>query len=134
MEAIKRIAPTAARLVLGLIFFVFGLNGFLQFMPMPPMPDAAGAFVGALAATGYLFPVLKAVEVVAGLLLLAGRAVPLALVILAPIIVNIALFHWLLAPSLGMVAVLVALETYLCVAHRAQLLPLLASGRVPAAD
>ena len=99
MEKLISLAPTAARIFLGLIFFVFGLNGFLQFMPQPPQPEAAGAFIGALAATGYMFPLIKGTEVVAGLLLLSGRFVPLALTLLAPIIVNIALFHTVLAPN-----------------------------------
>jgi uncharacterized membrane protein YphA (DoxX/SURF4 family) len=79
MNPISRHAPTAVRVLLGLIFLVFGLNGFLKFMPQPPMPDKAGAFMGALAASGYMFPLIKSVEVVAGALLLSNRFVPLAL-------------------------------------------------------
>jgi hypothetical protein len=92
-------AAPFARLVLGLIFFVFGLNGFLQFMPMPPVPEAAGAFLGALAASGYMFPLIKATEVGAGILLLSNRYVPLALLLLAPVVVNILAFHLVLAPE-----------------------------------
>jgi uncharacterized membrane protein YphA (DoxX/SURF4 family) len=91
---------STARILLGLIFFIFGLNGFLQFIPAPPMTDAAGNFAGALAATGYFFPFLKATEVICGLLLLSGFAAPLALVILAPITLNILLFHGILTPGL----------------------------------
>ncbi|MCA9535998.1 MAG: DoxX family protein, partial [Myxococcales bacterium] len=76
--------PTAARLFLGLAFTVFGLNGFLHFLPMPPMSGEPAAFMGALAATGYMFPLIKGTEVVAGLLLLGNRLVPLALTLLAP--------------------------------------------------
>lgn len=104
----------AARLVLGLIFTVFGLNGFVGFLPMPPPEGAAGEFMGALAATGYMFPLIKGTEVVAGLLLLSGRLPALALLLLAPIVVNIVLFHAVLAPSglpLGLLAL--ALGVYL---------------------
>lgn len=118
-DAIRSKLPTAARLLLGLVFLVFGLNGFLQFLPQPPLPAAGGAFMGALAATGYMFPLIKGTEVVAGLLLLGGRFVPLALVLLAPVIVNIALFHVVLAPvNMIMVVVLLALEVYLAWAYR----------------
>ncbi len=85
-----------SRIFLGLIFFVFGLNGFLNFLPMPPLPEAAGQFMGAFAATGYMFPMIKGLEVLAGLMLLAGVQVPLALLLLAPIAVNIFTFHFFL--------------------------------------
>ena len=99
MNAISRFAPSAARVFLGLVFFVFGLNGFLQFIPQPPAPEKAMAFLGALAATGYMFPLIKSVEVIGGALLLSNRFVPLALAILAPNVVNIVLFHAVLAPG-----------------------------------
>ncbi len=89
-----------SRYVLGLIYLVFGLNGFLQFLPMPPLPEGAMAFMGGLAGSGYFFPFLKGTEVIAGALLLAGFAAPLALVILAPITLNIFLFHLFLTPGL----------------------------------
>ena len=115
---ISRLA-VAARIVLGLIFTVFGLNGLLHFMPLPAPPPAAGAFLGALAASGYLFPLLAGIEVAAGLLLLAGRFVTLALVLLAPILVNIAAFHLFLAPgNYAVVGLGLAAEIYLAWAHR----------------
>ncbi|MFQ5349383.1 MAG: acyltransferase, partial [Thermoanaerobaculia bacterium] len=68
-----------ARILFGLAFTVFGINGFLNFLP-PPEPSAeGGAFLGALMATGYFFPFLKIVETVCGVLILIGRWVPLAL-------------------------------------------------------
>jgi len=88
-----------ARILLGLIFTVFGLNGFLNFMPAQPLPEAAQTFIGGLASAGYFIPMLKLVEVVSGICLLLGVFVPLALVLLAPIVVNIAMFHFLLAPE-----------------------------------
>ncbi len=107
--------PLAARVVLGLLFLVFGLNGFFNFLPMPnTMPEPAMAFAGALAKTGYMFPLIKGTEVLAGILLLAGCAVPVALLILAPIVLNIVLFHLFLAPEgMGMLVVIVVLFFYL---------------------
>lgn len=129
-KSAQTIATLVARVLLGLIFFVFGLNGFLHFIPAPqPSPDAL-AFVGALAATGYMIPLLKAIEVVAGALLLANRAVPFALVLLAPIVVNIAGFHIVLEPGYGMVITLGALMSYLGYAYREQFAPLFATKRV----
>jgi len=107
-------ASLIARILLGAIFFIFGLNGFLNFIPMPPMPEQAGAFMGGLAASGYFFPFLKATEVVCGLLLLIGAFVPLSLVVLAPIIIQIVLFHAFLAPDgLALPIVIVLLEAFL---------------------
>jgi uncharacterized membrane protein YphA (DoxX/SURF4 family) len=127
MNSIKRHLPTASRLLLGLIFLVNGLNGFLQFLPMPAMPGDAMAFAGALMKTGYFFPLFKTIEITAGALLLAGVAVPFALTLLAPIIVNIAAFHLFLAPAaLPMVAVLLAIELHLAWTHRAAFAPLFA--------
>lgn len=93
---------TAARLFLGLIYFVFGLNGFLNFLkfPPPPMSEAATAFVGGLMKSGYFMPVLGGTQVVGGLLLLVGFASPLAFVILAPVTLQIFLFHFFLTPGL----------------------------------
>ena len=110
----KSKAQTAARLTLGAAFFVFGLNGFLQFIPQPPHSGAPGAFLGALAATGYMFPLIKGTELVTGLMLLAGRYVPLALTLLAPVMVNIVAFHLFLEPaSIALPLVLLALGLFL---------------------
>lgn len=87
------------RSLLGLIYVVFGLNYFLQFMSSPPVTPEGGAFLGALAAAGYMFPLIKVTEIVGGAILLSGRAVPFALVLLAPITVNIAAFHLVLDPA-----------------------------------
>ncbi|MEQ1664168.1 MAG: DoxX family membrane protein [Bdellovibrionales bacterium] len=106
--------PMIARILLGLIFVVFGLNGFFNFLPMPPMPEAAGAFLGGLGGSGYFFPMLKGTEVLCGLALLSGGFVPLALIVLAPIILNIFMFHAFLAPSgLALPIVIGLLEIYL---------------------
>jgi uncharacterized membrane protein YphA (DoxX/SURF4 family) len=116
--------PIVARVLLGAVFLVFGLNGFLHFLPQPPAPPRAMAFAGALVASGYFFPLLKATEVVAGALLLLGF-VPIALTLLAPIVVNIVAFHAFLAPgNYAVVGLVLAAEIYLAVVHRAAFAPL----------
>lgn len=88
------------RVLLGLLFVVFGLNGFLHFMgPMPEMQGQAGAFITALASSGYIY-VIALLQVLGGLCLLLGaRFVPLGLTLLGPVIVNIVLFHVFLEPA-----------------------------------
>jgi len=105
-----KILTLIARLLLGLIFVVFGLNGFLNFLNMGPMPTGlAGQFIGALALSHYYW-VVAALQVAGGVLLLVGRFVPLALVLLGPVIVNIVLYHVFLNPSgVGLAIVVVIL-------------------------
>ena len=93
-----RIASVIARYPAGVIFLVMGLNGFLHFIPLPPPPGTAAQFMGALYVSHYLW-VIFAFQVVAGALLLVNRYVPLALALLAPVIVNILTFHATMAPS-----------------------------------
>ena len=93
-----RIAGLIARYLLGLIFVVFGANGFLHFIPMPPPSGVAGQFMGALFVS-HVLVVIFLLELIGGILLLVGRYVPLALVLLGPVIVNIVLFHAFMAPS-----------------------------------
>jgi putative oxidoreductase len=93
-----KIFTTIARVLLGLLFFVFGLNGFLQFIKQPPPTGVALQFLGALIVSRE-FAVIFAIQVVGGALLLGNRFVPLALTLLAPIIVNIVLFHAFMAPE-----------------------------------
>lgn len=94
-----KIAGTIARYLLGLMFAVFGANGFLHFIPLPPPPPGLAAnYMGALFVSHYLVAVFL-LELIPGILLLAGRYVPLALVLLGPVIVNIFLFHAFLEPS-----------------------------------
>jgi uncharacterized membrane protein YphA (DoxX/SURF4 family) len=123
---------SVARYAQGAGFLVFGLNGFLHFLPQPPMPAAAGQFAGALAATGYMFPLIKGTEVVAGALLLSGRYVPLALTLLAPVLVNILAFHAFLAPAgLALPLVLLATELYLAWSYRDSFAPMLRAAAQP---
>lgn len=129
-----RYAVPAARVLLGLVFFVFGLNFFLGFLPMPPQPEAAGALLGAFVASGYLMIAVKVIEIVAGALLVSGRFVPLALVLLAPIVANILLFNVFLAPGGLVLGLLVtALQVFLMWSYRAYFLPLVTAHAVPAA-
>jgi uncharacterized membrane protein YphA (DoxX/SURF4 family) len=117
---------SAARYAQGGLFVLFGLNGFFHFLPQPPVPEAAGHFAMAMAATGYMFPLIKATEVVSGILLLSGRFVPLSLALIAPVLVNILAFHAFLAPSgLALPIVLLATELYLAWSYRDAFAPML---------
>src|ERR1700722_14658306 len=93
-----KIVSRIARYLAGAIFVVFGLNGFVHFIPFPPPQGLAAQFMGALFVSHYL-TVIMAVQVIAGVLLLVNRFVPLALAVLAPVIVNILCFHAFMAPS-----------------------------------
>lgn len=127
-------AVTVARILLGLVFFVFGLNGFLHFMPNPPPTPPAGAFFGALFATGYMFALIFGTQVVGGALLLLGVAVPFALVILAPVIVNIIGFHLFLSPvpmQIAIASVVSVLEAFLAWHYRHAFAPLFSSASRP---
>src|SRR5512137_2263190 len=119
MESMK-IAALIARLLLGLAFLVFGLNGFLQFLPMPTTlpPGPTGQFLSALFAWHFVL-VISAVQVVGGALLLVNRYVPLAMVLLGPVIVNIFFFHLLMdRRGLPQAIVVVVLWGILFLRHR----------------
>lgn len=107
------------RILLGLMFAVFGSNAFLHFIPMPPMEGDAGAFMGALVRSGYIYPI-AALQVVGGLLLLiGGRLVPLGLTLLGPIIVNIVLYHIFLdRTGLAIAGIVSILAVFLLWAYR----------------
>src|SRR6058998_3727491 len=105
---VMKTTSAIARYLAGVIFLVFGLNGFLNFIPLPPPGGIAGQFMGALYASHYLW-VIFAFQLVAGVLLLVNRYVPLAVAMLAPVIVNILSFHVLMALSGLPLAVFVAL-------------------------
>lgn len=115
-----RIVATIARVLLGLIFFVSGLNGFLNFIPPPstPMPPAAMGFVETMMKS-YLLHLVAGTQVVCGALLLAGVFVPLALALLAPVIVNIIAFHVFFLPSgIAPGIVVLLLELFLAWSYR----------------
>ena len=104
-----KIAALIARLLLGLVFVVSGANGFLNFIPMGPMPTGlAGQFVTVLIQSHYVLFV-SGIQLAGGVLLLVNRYVPLALVLLGPIIVNILLFHLLLNRTGLVIAIIVAI-------------------------
>jgi putative oxidoreductase len=105
-----------SRYLLGLIFLVFGLNGFLHFIPMPPPTGMAAQFAGALFVSHYL-SVVMFIQVVAGILLLMNRFVPVALTLLGPVIVNIFLFHTLMDPG-GIPRAILVTALWLLVAYR----------------
>jgi uncharacterized membrane protein YphA (DoxX/SURF4 family) len=107
------IASLIARILLGLLFVVFGLNGFLHFIPMGPMPAGpASQFLGALSESHYM-TVVFALQLIPGILLLLNRYVSLALTVLGPVIVNIILFHAFMAPSGLPLAILAAILWFL---------------------
>ncbi len=94
-----KIASTISRYLLGLVFFVFGLNHYFNFIPTGPMPTGvAGQFVAAMMQSHYIW-VVAFFEVVSGILLLVNRYVPLALTVLGPIIVNILIVMILMTPK-----------------------------------
>ena len=114
-----KIATTIARVLLGLIFVVFGSNAFLHFLPMPPLPQGvAGEYLHAFFASGYVY-VIGGFQVIGGLLLLIGRFVPLGVTILGAIIVNIWCFHLLMAPEgLPPAVIVTILELFLIWGYR----------------
>ncbi|MCP3142299.1 DoxX family membrane protein [Pyxidicoccus xibeiensis] len=126
MSFLTRFAPHVARVVMGLIFFVFGLNYFFNFLPPMPPPEgqAAQTFFMGLMASGFVMPIIKVIEIAAGIALLSNRFVPLALILLAPIVVVIAGFHFVLAPAYPMPIALIAMGLYLAWTHRAAFAPL----------
>ena len=92
-------AQLIVRILLGLLVLIFGLNKFLQFMPMPPLPEAAGEFMGALVNSGYLMVLVAVVEIITGIMLLINRFQALALVILFPVLLNAFWFHLFIDPA-----------------------------------
>ena len=118
--------PNLARLLLGLVFVLFGLNGFFNFIPLKAPAGEAGAFLGALATTGYMFPLIKIVEIAAGVMLLTNRHVTLATLMLAPIVINVLAFHIFLDNSgMVMACAVSALEGYMLYENRGTLKQLL---------
>jgi uncharacterized membrane protein YphA (DoxX/SURF4 family) len=108
-----KVAVLIARILLGLIFVFFGLNGFLQFLHTPPMTGAPAQFLEALFESHYAVAIF-ALQLICGILLLAGRYIPLAVTILGAMLVNILLFHITMAPS-GLPLALVTLALWIIV-------------------
>jgi putative oxidoreductase len=114
-----KVLTIIARVLLGLIFVFFGSNGLLHFLPMPPLPQGVtGEYLHSFFASGYVY-VISAFQLIAGLLLLIGKFVPLGLTILGAIIVNIWAFHLLMAPEgLPPAVVVTILELFLVWSYR----------------
>ena len=118
---LSRVATVSARVLLGLLFFVSGFNGLFHVLPEPSaqLPAGAAAFAGALLATGYMFPLIMATQLIVGTLLLSNRFVPLALTLLAPFMVNSIAFHLFLEPSgRPMALIVLALQLFLVWRYR----------------
>jgi hypothetical protein len=114
-----KIAVVMARILVGLVFVVFGSNTFLHFLNAPLPEGVAGQFIGAMIVSHYVVAV-GACQVIGGVLLLAGRFIPLGLTILGPVIVNILLYHLLMSMAGFPVALAVALLwAFLVWRHRA---------------
>jgi putative oxidoreductase len=108
-----KIAVLIARILLGLLFTVFGLNGFLHFIPMQPPTGLAGQYMGALFVSHFLVVVFL-LQLIGGVLLMVNLFVPLALMLLGPVLVNILLFHAFMAPE-GLPMALFAIVLWLIV-------------------
>ena len=120
-----KIATIIARVLLGLVFVVFGSNAFLHFITAPPMSGPAGAFIGAMMDTGYV-KVVGFCQVAGGLILLIGRFIPLGLTLLGPVIVNILCYHIFMdRQGLPIALVVAVLALFLLWRHRANFAGLL---------
>jgi putative oxidoreductase len=125
-------ATNIVQRVLGFCFLAFGLNGFVHFIPALRMRNPALEFFIGLAATGYMLPLLYMTQAAAGAMLLVGFFVPLALAMLAPIIINIFLFHLFLAPAgIPLALMLAAFEASLAWAYRDSFAPMLQAQAIP---
>jgi len=134
-KSFARFVPHIVRILLGLMFLVFGLNGFLNFMPAPKdLPQDIITVTSGLMKGGYM-AVVSGAEVLIAVLLLLNRFVPLALALLAPIIVGIITFHIALAPAtIGPGIVVLVMELYLAWVYRGAFRPMLAARATPGAN
>jgi uncharacterized membrane protein YphA (DoxX/SURF4 family) len=135
-KSFARHLPTVARLLMGLMFCVFGANGLHEFLPRPKEmpPEAAMAFIGALINTHYMMQLVAGTQLLVGILLVTNLFVPLALALIAPILVGIITFHIFLAPAgIAPGAVALLLELYLAWSYRNAFRPMLAMKTRPGA-
>ncbi len=113
------------RLLFGLMLVVFGLNGFLQFLPMPEMNAEAGAFMGALISTKFYFPVVKTIEILAGIAFLTNKKVAFAAIMVLPVMIAAFLFHLGLdIGGIGGAAAGLTFNIVLIVANKEKYLPM----------
>ena len=131
--SIARYFPAIARTLMGLIFLVTGLNGFLNFLPQPSnIPQGAIEFFGALFKTGYMIPLIMGTQVIVGVLLISNLFVPLALALIAPVVVNIFALHAFLYPTgFNIAALPILLEIYLAWVYRKSYRQMLAMRSKP---
>ena len=134
-KSFGRISTAIVRVLLGLMFLVCGLNGFLNFIPAPKdMPQEIMNVIGALMKGGYM-TVVSGAEVLVAVLLLTNRFVPLALALLAPIIVGIITYHVAMQPAtIGPGMVVLLMELYLAWAYRGAFRPMLRMRTIPGAN
>ena len=127
----SKVLPAVPRVLLGAVFLLAGVAGLLHLIPEEPGLTGPAALYAAGLSGSYLLTLVKLTQLVVGALLLSNRFVPLALTLLAPVLVNITAFHLFYAPSgLPLVFVLVATELWLAWRHRAAFLPMLAAKNV----
>ena len=105
------------RILLGLIYTVFGFNFFFHFIPMPPMPGDGGVFLGIFAGSGWM-TIVKILEIAGGIALLSNQYSRLAVIVLMPITVNILLFHTLVSFAPVMGAVMLVINAALIYAYK----------------
>lgn len=132
-----KLVRTIVRLLFGLCWLTFGLNGFFDFIPKPtdPIPAPAAALFQGFVGSGYMLQFISGTEVFVGVLLVVGLFVPLALTVIAPIVVNILAFHLYANRSgLGIAFVVVALELFLALAYRRAFAGVLAPRYAEPAD
>jgi putative oxidoreductase len=123
-----KIAVVIARIIFGLLFLVSGLAYFFKLMPQAELPESAQIFVTGLFAAGYLMPLVKTIEVVCGIALLANRFVPVALIVIFPITLNVLLFHIFLAPEgMAIPLVLMACNLFLAFSRKENYQPILSA-------
>ena len=116
----QKIAYTVQILAV-VMLLIFGANGFLQFMPMPPMPEAMAGYMGALFQTGFIFPIVGIVEIIVGLAFVSNKFVALMAVILMPVMINAVLAHLFLDPAgVGGSAVILLLTIIIMFNHKEQ--------------
>ena len=134
-KSFARHFPTAARILLGFLFFAGGLANLLNLTPQTPLPEGAAAFAGAMMKTRYMLPLIFGTQFIVGTLLLANRFVPLALALLAPFVVNSLAFHAFLERSgLPLAFAVLGLLVYLAWAYRQAYRAMLALKTAPGAE
>ena len=112
-------ATLVVRILMGAMLVVFGLNKFLQFMSMPPPAPEMGAYMGALFATGYIFPLIAVIEISTGALFLANKFTALAAIILFPVMLNAFLAHLFLdSAGIGAAALIISMNLFLFFANK----------------